>query len=115
ETFRESDELPLVYGQGLLGRLELALGNLEEAGDLLREVPGRLLSWGLLDPTLTIWADATEALVGIGELDRARVVVESYDANAARLGSAWPIAAAARCPGLLESAENELEAAEASF
>jgi DNA-binding CsgD family transcriptional regulator len=115
ETFNDNDELPRVYGQGLLGRLELTLGNLEEAGDLLREVPGRLLGWGLLDPTLTFWADATEVLVGLGELDRARAVVESYGANAARLGSAWPIAAAARCRGLLESGENELEAAQASF
>jgi DNA-binding CsgD family transcriptional regulator len=115
ETFSASDELPRVYGQGLLGRCELALGNLEKAGDLLRQVPDYLLSWGLLDPTLTMWADAIEALVGLGELDRARVIVESYNTNAARLGSPWPIAAAARCRGLLESAENELEAAQSSF
>jgi DNA-binding CsgD family transcriptional regulator len=115
ETFSGSNELPRVYGQGLLGRLELALGNLEAAGNLLREVPERLLSWGLLDPTLTMWADAAESLVGIGELDRARVCVESYEANAARLGSAWPIAVAARCRGVLESGENDLDAAQASF
>ena len=36
---------------GVLGRLELALGNLEAAGAYLRELPGRLLAGGLNDPT----------------------------------------------------------------
>lgn len=115
ETFSGDDQLPRAYGHGLLGRLELALGNLEEAGQHLREVPAYLLGWGLLDPSLTMWADATETLVGLGELDRARACVEPYEANAARLGSAWAIAAAARCRGVLESAEGDLDAALASF
>jgi DNA-binding CsgD family transcriptional regulator len=115
ETFGDNDDLARVYGYGLLGRLELALGNLDEAGELLRDVPSQLLAWGLRDPTLTSWADATETLVGLGELDRARSCVESYETNAARLGSAWAIAAAARGRGLLASADGDPEGALAAF
>ena len=81
----------------------------------MREAPAKLLGWGLLDPTLTVWADATEALVGLGELDRARGYVEAYEESAARLGSAWAIAAAARGRGLFESAEGDADAAIAAF
>ena len=35
-----------VLNLGVLGRLELALGNLEAAGGYLRELPGRLLARG---------------------------------------------------------------------
>jgi len=41
--------------------------------------------------------------------------VEAYEANAARLGSAWAIAAAARGRGLLESAQGDVDAALAAF
>jgi class 3 adenylate cyclase/DNA-binding CsgD family transcriptional regulator len=115
ETFDSADPLPRVLALGLQGRLELALGNLEGAGQLLREAPARLLEWGLADPTLTIWADSIETLAALGELDRARVYTESYEGNAARLGSTWAVAGAARCRGLLATAERDLDAAHAAF
>src|SRR5262249_13164904 len=53
---------------GVLGRLELVLGNLEEAGRLLRDLPARLLAGGINDPTLPVWADAIEPLIDTGDV-----------------------------------------------
>lgn len=61
---------------GVLGRLELALGNVEVAGRYLSELPARLLASGLNDPTQPVWADAIETLIALGELDQARVYLE---------------------------------------
>jgi DNA-binding CsgD family transcriptional regulator len=100
---------------GVLGRLELALGNLGAAGDRLRELPAQLLAGGVNDPTSQVWADAIETLIGLGELERAREYLEQYEANAQRLGSPWARAGAARCRGLVAAAEGDLAAATAAF
>jgi DNA-binding CsgD family transcriptional regulator len=96
---------------GVLGRLELALGNVQEAGGYLCELPERLVSSGLIDPTQTIWADAIETLVALGEVDQARVYLDTYERNARRAESGWAVACAARCRGLLAAAEGDVAAA----
>ena len=75
-----SDEFFAISSLGVLGRLELALGNLEAAGSLLRELPGRLLSRGLNEPTAPVWADTIETLIGLGDLEQARAYLDAYDA-----------------------------------
>ena len=60
-----------IYALGVLGRIELALGNLEAAGRYLRELPARLLAAGMYDPMAVVWADAIETLTGLGELEQA--------------------------------------------
>jgi DNA-binding CsgD family transcriptional regulator len=95
---------------GTLGRLELELGNLEAAGEYLRELPGRLLAGGMNDPAFPLWADGIETLVGLGELQRAREYLEYYELHAERVGSRPAGAAAARCRGLLLAAEGDLPA-----
>ena len=42
-----SNEVFVIIALGVLGRLELALGNLEAAGSYLRELPGQLLTRGI--------------------------------------------------------------------
>ena len=110
-----SDEFFVVLSYGLLGRLELALGNLQAANDYLGEGPARLLAWGLKDPTLTIWADAVESLIAGDESERARSYLEHYEAGALQLGSPWAIAGAARCRGLLAARDGDFEGAFAAF
>ena len=101
--------------QGVLGRLELAQGNVEAAGRHLRDLPGRCLDGGLLDPVLPLWADAIETLVALGELDQARAYLVHFEENAERLGNPGPMGAAARCRGLLAAAEGDIEGALAAF
>jgi DNA-binding CsgD family transcriptional regulator len=108
-------EVFVIETLGVLGRLELELGNLETAGEHLRRLPERLLAGGLLNPALPVWADAIETLVGLGETDRARTYLASYEAQAERLGSRYARAGASRARGLLLAAEGELVAAQAAF
>ena len=100
---------------GVLGRLELELGNLAGAADHLRALPARLLAGGMNDPTFVIWADAIETLVGLGDLAQARSYLEQYELNADRMGSPQAQAGAARCRGLLLAAEGESNAAFEAF
>jgi DNA-binding CsgD family transcriptional regulator len=99
---------------GVLGHLELALGNLDSAGAYLRELPRRLLEGGWCDPSIPAWPDAIETLLGLGETDQARIYVEQYETLAersSRHNRAW----AARCRGLLAAADGDLEGAFAAF
>jgi ATP/maltotriose-dependent transcriptional regulator MalT len=100
-----------VVSLGSLGRVELALGNLVGAADLLRDLPARLLARGIHDPTVPVWADAIEALLGIGELDQARAYLEHYELHARTLPGSWVIASAARCRALLTAATGDLAGA----
>ena len=92
---------------GVLGRLELPLGNVEAAGRYLRGLPGRLLASGMNDPTQPIWPDAIETLIarrgaraGHVYLDRPRTRCRD---GRERLGTAG----ASRCRGLLAAAEGD--------
>ena len=100
---------------GVLGRLELALGHLDEAGRYLREIPARLLDGAVLDPTVPVWADAIETLVALGEIERATDYLTVYQQSADRLGSPWAVAAAARSRGLVAGARGDADTAFAAF
>jgi ATP/maltotriose-dependent transcriptional regulator MalT len=104
-----------LLSHGVLGHLELALGDLDSAGGYLRELPRRLLEGGWSDPSLdSIWPDAIEALLGLGETEQARTYVAQYEELAERSFSRNR-AGAARCRGLLAATEGDLEGAFAAF
>ncbi len=104
-----TDEIFAIASLGVLGRLELALGNVGAAAGELRELPRRLLAGGVNDPANPVWADTIEALAGVGELERAHSYLDHYEVHARQLGSPWALAAAARCRGLLCAAEGDLD------
>ncbi len=103
-ALRRGERLPCL---GVLGRLELALGDHEAAGARLREFPGRALSLGYSDPTAPFWADAIETLILLGELEQALAYLEPYEENAARVRDPWGLAASARCRGLFAAANGD--------
>src|SRR5439155_8982520 len=74
-----TDEVVVSASLGVLGRLELALGNLEAAAGYLRDLPGRAFAGGFVDPTQPLWPDAIETLVGTGELEQARAYLEGHE------------------------------------
>jgi DNA-binding CsgD family transcriptional regulator len=57
---------------------------------------------------------AIEALVAVGDLDEARVQLGWLEEAGRRRATPWPLAMGARCRGLLQAAEGDLEAALAS-
>ena len=109
-----SDEITAIESVGVLGHLELALGNVEVAAGYLRLLPGRLVTLGWNDPSSPLWPDAIETLIRYGELAGARTCVEQYEERAQR-ASRRSLACAARCRGLLAAAEGDLPAAFEAF
>jgi DNA-binding NarL/FixJ family response regulator len=108
-------EVFVIETLGVLGRLELELGNTQTAADHMRELPGRLLAGGMNDPAGHVWPDAVEALIAVGELERARSYLDAYETHAERLGSPYARAGAARCRGLLLAADGDAPGALAAF
>jgi DNA-binding NarL/FixJ family response regulator len=110
-----ADEVVVIASLGVLGRLELALGNLEAAGGYLRELPRRALAGGWANPAEPLWPDAIETLIALGELEQAEAYLEQHELNAQRVASPWAVATAARCRGLMAAAEGDQAAAFGAF
>jgi DNA-binding CsgD family transcriptional regulator len=110
ETFR-------LRNVGILGFLELSLGNVEAAAFHLRDLPARLVEVGWNEPAVAfpVWPDAIEALIGVGELELARSYLHQYDVRIRTFRTPSALATAARCHGLLAMAERDLEGARTWF
>jgi DNA-binding CsgD family transcriptional regulator len=99
-----TDEITAIDAFGVLGHIDLALGNAEAAADLLGDLPARLISLGWDDPSSPLWADAVESLIACGDLERAETCKQQYEERAAR-ASRRSITCAQRCRGLLAAAQ----------
>jgi DNA-binding CsgD family transcriptional regulator len=110
-----ADAIFPIWNEAVVGHLELSLGNPAAAAAHLGDLPERLMSVGWNDPADSVWPDAIEALVEIGELERAATYLARYEALAQRSGSVWALATSARCRGLLSAAQGSFDAALAAF
>ena len=109
------DEVYSVFNLAALGAVEFALGNLDEAARILRELPSRLLATGHRQPgPVDVWQNTIETLIALGDLDQARAYLTQYEALAA-LASRRARGSAARCGGLIAAAEGDTAAAFAAF
>jgi len=94
-----------------LGHVELVEGDLQAAGVQLLDLADRLFAAGLNDPAQPLWADIFETLVGLGELERARVYVRRHELTAAAIANPWAAAVGSRSRGLIAAAEGDFSAA----
>jgi DNA-binding CsgD family transcriptional regulator len=96
---------------GVLGFLELSVGDPHAADRHLRPV----LAWlGEGDMALAPFPAspcALEALIGVGELERARGLLAQFEREGRKLESPWVLAVAARLRGLLDAAAGDLPSA----
>ena len=100
------------FGLAALGLLEVSLGRAAEAAEVLGPLVAFLRREQIREPgTARVVPDYIEALIGIGELDAADEVLDWYADNAEELGRPSPLAAAARCRGLIHAERGDLEAA----
>ncbi len=109
------DDFAEVLSLGVLGRVELMLGNSDTAATILEDLPGRLVDLGIVDPTAAVWADAVEASLAARRLEQARDLFAQWEPHARELDSPLSTAMAARCRGLVAAADNDFAGAEASF
>ena len=106
-----SDVLFAVQSRTVLGFLALSHGDAEAADHELRSLPRWLYSNGWREPTDFAWANAIEAMIGVGDLQEAETWLERYEDLAARSTSPWALATAARSRGLLCEARGNIESA----
>jgi DNA-binding CsgD family transcriptional regulator len=94
------------------GFLDLSLGNLEAVDASLGAPAAAAIEMGLGEPGVVHWLpDQIEALVALGELDRARRLTDLLEERGAATGRRWAIATGARSRALLLAAEGDLDAA----
>ena len=95
-----------------LGITELSTGNPAAVDDALGPVAAMVTSRGGGDPFLGMFLpDEIEALVELGNLDRAEPLVRWLEERSAALDRAWARAAAGRCRALLKAARGDIDGA----
>ncbi len=101
---------------GMMGFLELSRGDPAAALETLGEIGELVPAVGVGEPAATPFVpDAIEALVGVGELDRAGELLGWLQERAAALNRPWTRATAARCQGLLLAAKGDLDGARSAL
>src|SRR5262249_54858293 len=111
ELSGESARLP---GRGVLGFLELSLSNFVEAADHLDATVASLTEQGWRDPA-DLRPNAIEALVAVGDLDRASELLRDLQDWADELDAPVAQASAGRCHGLLCAARGDIDGALVAF
>jgi DNA-binding CsgD family transcriptional regulator/tetratricopeptide (TPR) repeat protein len=105
--------LPALWGCATIALLELSVGNAQAAWDACAQITALVEANGVGEPVLVLFLpDAIEALIGLGELDRAEPLAWSLERRGRELDGTWAIATGARCRGLLLAARGDLVGAE---
>jgi DNA-binding CsgD family transcriptional regulator len=105
-----------IWPMWALGLLELSRGEPAAVDRVLGPLSAQVVAIGAGDPSFFVFVpDEIEALVALGELDRAQGYLEPFQRAAVDLDRAWAIAVAERCRGAIAGARGEPQAAFAAF
>lgn len=98
--------------EGILGLLELSAGNHAAADERLRNALARFEVARFAEPgQFRFHADAAEAAVAVGDLERAERICQVLERHGERAGRRWSLATGARVRALVVAAKGELEEA----
>jgi len=112
DLYPETDAQARVLGHWILGFLALSLDDPACAVEQLDQAyAGRALSNQREPARFRFDGDHIEALIRVGELDRAEELIGELDERARTLPRPWTLAIAARCRALLLSARGDLDGA----
>jgi DNA-binding CsgD family transcriptional regulator len=99
-----------------LGLLELSLGNPDAAWQACEAMTEPFEKHGIAEPFPAFFLpEALEALIAVGQLDRAEGLLDLFEGRGRELDRAWALATGARCRGLLLAARGELAGAGAAL
>jgi len=113
ERMRSNPDITLEnMARAVLGLAALSAGDHAEADRQLTRCEAIVEGYHAREPVADRFpADHAEAVISIGDLDRADVLVSRLEERARRLPRPWINAVAARCRGLLNAARGDLDAA----
>jgi DNA-binding NarL/FixJ family response regulator len=98
------------------GFLELSLGDAAAAERAFGPLGEGLAAAGIVEPTFRLFVpDEVEALVALGEIDRAAALTEEFEDSARARHREWALAASSRCRGLVAAARGDLPTARAAL
>lgn len=104
--------LPIMWIAATLALLELSLGDPEAAWRACEPLIQALEQQGMGEPVTAFFLpDALEALIVLGELDRAEALVGTLEERGRQLDRPWALATGRRCRGLLLAARGDLPGA----
>lgn len=110
------DLLDASFNRAVLGFLELSLSDPAAAIERLEPVLEFLQVLGSAEPcVIPCVPDAIQALVALGELDRANELLVEHEEKGRACDRPWALATAARCRGLLAAARGDRPASMAAF
>jgi tetratricopeptide (TPR) repeat protein len=120
EMMRQLDEHPDVIFEGMarmvLGLTALTAGDLAEADrQLSRSDEIEVLTNHREPASNRFQGDHIEAVIGLGDLDRAERLIQRLEARAKVLPRPWMLAVSARSRGLLNAARGDLDTALADY
>lgn len=103
---------PRLWLAGAVAVLELSLGNPAGAWAACQSLTEAVEQRGVAEPVvLEFLPDALEALIGLGELDRAEALLDTFEARGREADRAWALTTAGRCRGLLLAGRGDLDGA----
>jgi DNA-binding CsgD family transcriptional regulator len=105
----------VALNQGVLGFVELSLGDVQAALRYLQPAVRRLDEDGWRDPSSDVRPNAIEVLVSAGELDEAARLLADLEDWSRMVGAAATAAVCLRCRGLLRVAGGDRDGALAAF
>ena len=106
------DDWAVMMLHSVVGFAELSAGNLAAAETSLSHAAGLADRIGLAEPAAwRFHANHIEALIGLGDLDRAGELLGWLEGRGRVTGRRWTLATAARCSGLLLAARGDTDGA----
>ena len=112
---RSGNLLPPLWIAASLTLLELSRGDARAAWQACEPAVEALERQGLGEPVPAFFLpDALEALVTLGEVDRAARLLDAFEGRARELDRVWALATGARCRALVLAARGDLAAADAA-
>ena len=114
--FEQPMERGRVFVLSLRGFVELSRGDLAAADRYFTDAEAILSAIRIREPArFRFGGDHVEAVVGLGELDRAEELVERLEERARIFPRPWTLAVGARARGLVLAARGDLEGADTAF
>jgi ATP/maltotriose-dependent transcriptional regulator MalT len=116
KAFEQPNERGRVFVLSLRGFVELSRGNLAAADRHFTDADAILAAIQIREPArFRYHGDHVEAVIGLGDLERADGMVDRLAARAKVFPRPWTLAIGARARGLLRAAHDDLEGAEAAL
>jgi DNA-binding CsgD family transcriptional regulator len=104
------------FNTSALAFIDLSLGDAAGVHARLGPLAEMLATVGMGEPgILRFLPDEIEALVAVGELEKAKTLLDPFQEKARELDRTWAVAAAARCRALLDAAQGDLPGAIAAI